>query len=193
MIMRLPWWANPWREVRILRGVCDDYRQLTSKMNDEIADVAADNRRLVRERSEAERQLRNLMGAQTPEGALASSAQPDFVLVGIPRGQVGVRLLAARNLAGTRFGMTDAQDPPPRWKIMATLVEPLFIDGQAYPEAMARLQEIWANWDREEAQRRRPQLPGRSSSRGRAAGLSTGPGMLTAGGDDDGKAEPGRA
>jgi hypothetical protein len=189
MRLQIPWWLSPWREVRRIERERD---VLVGQWNDQRIRIQA----LTGQLAEAERQNRNLMGAQTPEGAIPSSEQPDFVLVGIPRGQ-GKRLLAARNLAGAHFGMTDAQDPPPRWKIMATLVQPLFIDAAAYPEAMARLQEIWANWDREAQREKRAALPaepsGRAHDSGRARELSTAPGMLPAGGDDDGKRTPGRS
>lgn len=182
-----PWWLNPWRECARLGQRIGDLCE-TAEMD--IATIRTLEDRL----AEAERQLRNLQGAQTPEGALPAGGQPDFVLVGIPRPGLGVRVLAARDMAGTRFGMTDAQDPPPRWKIMATLVQPLFVDDQDYGRALARVREIWANWEREAAAHREAIEPGPSGRQhgGSRPAIRPARVMLPPGGDDDGQADSGR-
>jgi hypothetical protein len=79
----------------------------------------------------------------------ATDAQvPEFVLVGIDRGNgQGKRLIAARDLPGAALAMTDMDDPPPRWKVTATLARPLFIDRPSYAAALEHMRTIWANWD----------------------------------------------
>lgn len=139
-----------------------------------------------------EAELRRLAG---PQGAALSTQKPDWVLVGIPRPGVGVRVWASRELAGTSFDMTPMEQPPPRWVIRATMAQALTVDEPDYGAAMARVTQIWHNWDREqEASARAHAVPRPAVTRGQRS-LPSGPQdshppvMLTDGGDDDGQAD----
>lgn len=141
--VRLPWWLNPWREVRVLRWQRGEQEIRIRRMAELVSEMSDNVTRLKGHLAAAERQLRGNLHTATAD------QKPEFVLVGIDRGPVlGKRLIAARDLPGAELGMTAIDDPPPRWQIRATLDRPLFIDGPDYATALDRMRAIWANWDK---------------------------------------------
>jgi hypothetical protein len=60
--------------------------------------------------------------------------------------------MASQDLGKTAFGMTEMNDPPPRWKISSVMANMLIIDKPDYPQALARLFEILANQDAAKAE-----------------------------------------
>jgi hypothetical protein len=134
----VPWWLNPWRMVRDYRkaalydsNLIRRQEEIIDRQDSEIADLMTDNRKL-------------RLGSG--EGVL-STFEPDFVIVGIPRPGVGVRVIASQKLAGTRFDMTPMGEQP-EWVIKAIMAQTLFVDKPTYPEAIAQISTIWANWAR---------------------------------------------
>lgn len=110
------------------------------------AELTGECAKLRAERDRLKSSLAQLWGT-TPEGVMDP---PEFVLIGIDRKGAGKRLIASRDLPGAALGMTAMDDPPPRFQIRAVLARTLFIDKPTYSEAMARMAEIWRNWDRDE-------------------------------------------
>lgn len=150
MRWQLPWWLNPWRECVALDGRISELCE-TARMD--IATISQLEERLADQIDENLSLRGKLRAALAPQGNLhnATAAQvPEFVLVGIDRGNgQGKRLIAGRDLPGAALSMTDISDPPPRWVVAATLARPLFIDDADYAACLARMREIWMNWDRE--------------------------------------------
>lgn len=182
--MRLAWWLNPWREVSRLRKAVDYHAADAERLNEgneSLARKLQDSEITV---AYLEAELRRLAG--TEGSAMLSTQKPDWVLVGIPHPGTGVRVWASRELAGTSFDMTPMEQPPPRWVIRATMAQALTVDEPGYGEAMAKITQIWHNWDREQATSARAHaVPRPAVTRGQV--------MLPAGGDDDGQAGSGRA
>jgi hypothetical protein len=113
----------------------------------ELAASGAEVRRL---RSQLSTPLAVAVTDAQASGAALSTAMPEFVLVGIPRPSMqGKRLYASRNIEVTAFAMTEIGTDP-HWKIGAVLRQLLVIDKPSYGQCLARMAEIWANWDREE-------------------------------------------
>jgi hypothetical protein len=178
--MKIRW---PWRTRRQLTDVI---KGLTAELTDrerEIGGLQLNIDLNVRTIQALEAELRRLAG--TERGAMLSTQKPDWILVGIPRPGVGVRVWASRELAGTSFDMTPMDQPPPRWLIKATMAQALTVDEPGYAEAMAKVSAIWANWDREAASQARAHPVSKPA-------LGRPPAMLTRGGDDDDAPEPGR-
>jgi hypothetical protein len=136
---RLPWWMRPWGAFISLRR---------SHMH-ELAVGEARTRLLHYAESEVSRLQAEVSRLSLGAGSgMPSTGEPDFVLVGVQRPPgMGVRVIASRKLAGAMFDMTSMEDPPPRWVIRATMAQALFVDKPSYPEAIAHIGTIWANWD----------------------------------------------
>jgi hypothetical protein len=182
--VKVPWWLRPWGEVLRLRRAVDYHANEADRLAEGNNSLAAK----LRVQSETvlflEAELRRLAG--TERGAMLSTQKPDWVLVGIPRPGVGVRVWASRELSGTAFDMTPMDQPPPRWKITATMAQALTVDEPDYGAAMAKVTQIWHNWDAEAA---------RTETRAHPVArpqVTAGRAMLTRGGDDDDAQEPGR-
>jgi hypothetical protein len=139
--MRIPWWLNPWRETAQLRQERDALTRQVDNLLDDVTYAQEQSARLL--------QLVDQLRADP--GGTPSTGKVEFVLVGIDRMGAGKRLIASRELTGTRFDMTAIHEPPPRHVIKATMERALFIDGLAYSDAMDQLRTIWANWEREDA------------------------------------------
>lgn len=161
-MITIPWWLRPWSEVRGLRAYASRQRRDLQARIDSLHQTAGRDIKTIRDlRDELARadceigSLRgqlaaSVTGART-SGAALSTAAPEFVLVGIPRGAgLGKRLQASRDITVTAFAMTEIDDPPPRWKIGAIMERLLVIDKPTYGEALAHLATIWSNWDRDE-------------------------------------------
>jgi hypothetical protein len=177
---RLPW--------RTRRQLADVIRLMTAELTDRerrISELCTTAEQDTATIAFLEAELRRLAG--TERGAMLSTQKPDWVLVGIPRPGVGVRVWASRELAGTSFDMTPMDQPPPRWKIAATMAQALTVDEPDYGAAMAKITEIWHNWDREAArtEARAHAVPRPAVTRGQV--------MLPRGGDDDGQGTSGRS
>jgi uncharacterized coiled-coil protein SlyX len=175
----LPWWLNPWHEVRhqdkmlalaaqqastwqersaVNALACADYERRIKDLCDTAAMDIRTIHQLENDLAQAHRRVASLRGqlaaavtdAKT-SGAALSTAAPEFVLVGIPRGPgLGKRLMACRDPVVTAFAMTEMNDPPPRWKLGAILERLLVIDKPTYGEALNHMATIWGNWDRDE-------------------------------------------
>lgn len=157
----LPWWLRPWDEARWLRAELHSAERAAGRQALDITGlerrIESDQRVMRQQRDDlakAEHELRRLRGqlagAVTDakvSGAALSTAQPEFVLVGIPRPDGSKRLMASRNLDVTAFAMTDPDQPPPRWKLGVILARLLVIDKPDYQQALAHLMTIWANQD----------------------------------------------
>jgi hypothetical protein len=142
-------WRWPWRTRQQLRkvisGLTDELTDRERRITD-LCETAAQDQTTI---AFLEGELRRLSGTQ--HSAMLSTQRPDWVLVGIPRPGVGVRVWASRELAGTSFDMTPMDQPPPRWVIKATMAQALTVDEPDYGAAMAKITEIWRNWDAEAA------------------------------------------
>jgi hypothetical protein len=132
------WWLNPWRTAR---EYATSAHQL-ARMNVALGDG---NDRLRRENASLADRMRRL--SAPPLGEPEGQMTPEFVLVGVPRGRLGKRLMASKDLAGTALGMATVPEGV-RWKIGAVMGNMLVIDKPTYGEGLARLAEIWANWQR---------------------------------------------
>lgn len=131
------WWLRPWKTCGQLRAANAEQSELIGMQCWTIGQYADEVRKL-------EDQVRRLLEPSVPEGLM--DAPPEFVLVGIDRGGPGKRLMAARDLGPTSFGMTELDDPPPRWKLETVLPDVLIIDKPGYGEALHRVGEIWPGW-----------------------------------------------
>jgi hypothetical protein len=143
--MIVPWWVHPWKTIRVLRrwnerqaGMIRDLGETVSQQRTEISGL--------------KRRLSGLLaaGPVTVSAQVPSTGNVEFVLVGIDRTGQGKRLIASRKLGQTVFAMTEPSDPPPRWKIGATMAEALFIDKPGYDAALEHMAVIWRNWDSDE-------------------------------------------
>lgn len=153
----MPWWLNPWREaVRQQR----DAAHMAWESNERYERLRVSAKELERLRDDltrAEREVASLRGqlaaavtdART-SGAALSTAQPEFVLVGIPRGPgQGKRIQVSRDIEVTAFAMTEMGEGEPRFKIGAIMAKLLVIDKPTYGEALQLLATIWASQDRD--------------------------------------------
>jgi hypothetical protein len=141
---RLPWWLKPW-------GAYLSMQRAFGVAYANECQQAMLIRKQDRDIDSLREQIRRLR-LGSGEG-MPSTQTPDFVLVGIPRGPgMGVRVIASRNLAGTRFDMTP-QGEVPLWVIRATMAQALFVDKPSYGEAIGHIGNIWANWDRDKGSR----------------------------------------
>jgi hypothetical protein len=86
-------------------------------------------------------------GAKVSGAALATSV-PEFVMVGISRGQ-GKRIQVSRDIEVTAFTMTEPGEGESRFKIGAVMAKLLVIDSPTYAGALSGLATIWANQDHE--------------------------------------------
>lgn len=162
MRLALPWWLNPWRERKRLLEAVDYHAQDAHRMDLSITRLAAELReaqivigRLETDRIRAERAAeqagRMVTQLQGGTGMSARSTQsPDWVMTGIPRPGIGVRVIASQQLGQLRFDMTAMDDPPPRHLLSAVLEQALFVDRPTYSEAIAEVGRIWANWRKDQ-------------------------------------------
>jgi hypothetical protein len=123
-----------------------ELRTAATKLQDSLFDA----RSALASSADDNARLRHQLAGVTGMGA-PSSQRPDWVMVGIPRPGVGVRIIASRQLSGTSFDMTAMEDPPPRWVIRAIMEQALFVDKSTYQIAIMEIGQIWANWDRQAA------------------------------------------
>lgn len=158
----MPWWTHPVRSFRAIRAANDSLREQLQRLTAEKITREFEMQDLVRAKAAALQdnmrlnrdliQLRGQMAAAVTDarvsGAALSTAEPEFVLVGIPRPDGSKRLMASRELDVTAFAMTEPDKPPPRWKLGAILGQLLVIDKPGYSEALAHLMTIWGNQDR---------------------------------------------
>ena len=72
----------------------------------------------------------------------------DFVMVGLKRPSGGVRIYATRHMPHLEWGQVQ-RDYATLWHIDADMDNLLVIDKPDYPQALARLFEIWASQDAE--------------------------------------------
>lgn len=152
--MRLPWWLSPWREARRAQNLLADRIRgsaiVEGALRESLAQMTDRTREAERESASLRGQLAAAVTDSVTSGSALSTASPEFVLVGIPRGPgMGKRLMASRDLTVTAFAMTEYSDPPPRWKLGAILERLLVIDKPTYGEALAHMATIWANWDKD--------------------------------------------
>ena len=196
---RLPWKTRA-QLADVVRLLTDELTDRERRIGELCTTADADQQTI----AFLEAELRRLAG--TEHTAMLSTHKPDWVLVGIPRPGRGVRVWASRELAGTAFDMTPMDQPPPRWKITATMQQALTVDEPGYAPAMAKISEIWANWDRDaarEAGGRKAREHGGWTDIGRTEsgmalqmaplGTPLPPAIMPDGGDDDGEQESGRA
>lgn len=93
----------------------------------------------------------------------------DFVMVGLKRPSGGVRIYATRHMPHLEWGQAE-RGCETLWHIDADMDNLLVIDKPDYPQALARLFEIWANQDAAKAETERfKALP---ANRARVAPLS---------------------
>jgi hypothetical protein len=141
---------RPWREIRRLRDLSISQRH--------VADLqTALNKTLTSKIADLESQIRGMLRPAVPEGAV-STGMPEFVMVGVDRSGQGKRIIASKEPTVLAFGMTEMNDPPPRWKIESVMPNALFIDGTGYADAMAKLEVIWRSWEAQQRERDRPAI-----------------------------------
>lgn len=165
----------PWSALRSRDRMIKSLRRYNDELSERIRLGTAENKRLAAERIDLYRKIGKLNDQLSsvrpldPGAAGAMQAEkdnsPDFVMLGLTRpAGMGVRLYASRDLPQAQFG------PPPMpqnvtagaYLLHSVMANMLVIDKPTYAEAMARMNEIWANWDREkktmleDAGRRRP-------------------------------------
>lgn len=75
--------------------------------------------------------------------------KPEWLMLGVPNPR-GVRLYASRDMPRADFDQAMVKYETV-WELGAQMRHMLVIDKPTYPEAIARLFEIWANQDREKA------------------------------------------
>jgi hypothetical protein len=151
MAIRLPWWLSPWREVRACRAA-------NLRLLGRLTKYAEDLDHSHHHSSRLESELRSLRSLSAQDGML-STQTPEFVIVGIPRPGMGVRLVASRDLGALAFGMTPTSTGGAQWKITATLDKTLFIDKPSYPEAFGHMSTIWRNWERDAEREQHKDMP----------------------------------
>lgn len=78
----------------------------------------------------------------------------DFVMVGLKRPQGGVRVYATRHMPHLEWGQVE-RGYETLWHIDADMDNLLIIDKPDYPQALARLFEIWASQDAAKAETER--------------------------------------
>jgi hypothetical protein len=72
-------------------------------------------------------------------------AEPEWIMIGASV-DAGKRIYASRDLPDAFFGITEVNWSPEN-KITAVLKMMLVVTEPSYPECLARIQEIWSNWD----------------------------------------------
>jgi hypothetical protein len=174
--VKLPWWAWPWRENRLLHkviaGQLAEMTQLNARLNEKDERLKAAARELNRLRDDLDKAGREITRWKSAVAAAAtdarvsgsalSDATPEFVLVGLRRG-AGKRVQVSRDVTVTAFAMTEPDDPPPRFKLGAVMARLVMIDKPTYSEALAHLATMWAN---EDAQHIRTLAPGETAGAG---------------------------
>jgi hypothetical protein len=147
--VRLPWWLNPWREVRRYRVAADFAGQQAREMLISLSERNTGIIRLNREIASLRGQLAAAVTDARTSGAALSTA-PEFIMAGIPRGPgMGKRIQVSREVEVTAFAMTEMGQGEPRFKIGAIMARLLVIDKPTYAECLAYLAMIWENQDRE--------------------------------------------
>lgn len=82
-------------------------------------------------------------------------AIPQFIFVGFGKPGGSVRLYASRSFprGAPGFWNKSGSDGPAVWQLDADLDRMLVIDQPSWPEAMAKVFEIWGNEDAEKARK----------------------------------------
>lgn len=152
--MRWPWWARPdrlRRQIDELRDVCDEYKTLTARLNDENRDQQL---QLTGERAKVAELSRQLTNMAAPRGSgqavvgwqAPGTAKPEFVLAGVDRGN-GKRLYASKDLGGTSFGGAAGDfGTNVGYTLRAVLGNMLIIDKPSYGECLEFLFRRWADF-----------------------------------------------
>lgn len=83
--------------------------------------------------------------------------KPEWLMLGVPNPR-GVRLYASKDLPRAEFDQAIA-DYETVWQLGAQMRDMLVIDKPTYPEAIARLFEIWNARERDELEQGRRELP----------------------------------
>lgn len=147
----------PWSKIARLQGVIQFYRRRDDEMARRIELGMAENKRLAAVVNDQRKQLASVRPLDPGAvGAMETDRQnrPDFVMLGLTRpAGLGVRLYASRDLPQAQFG------PPPMardysagaYLLHSVMSNMLVVDKPTYDEALARVREIWANWDRDKA------------------------------------------
>jgi hypothetical protein len=147
---RKRWDLHPWRTIRELREDAESMRAALVQLTEEAGRQHKANAKLKADNGALRDQVRRLLKPDVPEGVTDMGL--DFVMVGFDRGPgLGKRLMASRDLGKTAFGMTEMDDPPPRWKIQSVMANMVVMDERNHPDAMARLFGIWASQDEAKA------------------------------------------
>ena len=139
----------PWSTIRELR------RKL-SWANSRVEHWARYIDKLERENRRLEAQLASVKPLD-PGAAGAMDAHrensPDFVMLGLTRPDGSKRVYASRDLpqAEFRLPLISPIGDVGAYQLTSAMTNMLVVDKPAYDEAMARIREIWANWDREKA------------------------------------------
>ena len=133
---RLPWWLRPWG------AYISAHRAFVVAHLNEIQQAKI-IRKQDRDIDDLKHEIRRLR-LGSGEG-MPSTQEPDFVIVGIPRPGMGVRVIASQKLGGVRFDMTPMGEQP-EWVIRAQMGQALFADKPTYPEAITHVLTIWQNW-----------------------------------------------
>jgi hypothetical protein len=205
------WWLRPWSTALLLRAANKNQRDMIDRQRAVNDQLFRDNRDLADGNAELRRQLANTTAPRGSGRALigyeqSGGAKPEFVIVGIDRGAAGgKRIYASRDLGAPSFGAEEGRFDS-AMKLITFMARMLVIDKPTYGEALARMAEIWANWDRDDKPalpQRRPQTAPRPDHGGWISGPSmtridsgTGPegmwvgppesgGLVFLGGEDD--------
>jgi hypothetical protein len=150
--VRLPWWLNPWREVRILQLRLVEQHGNIVAAREQMESAARDAAHWRSQMEAAQRQLAAAVTDAKVSGSALATSVPEFILVGIPRGN-GKRIQVSRNIEVTAFTITEPGDGEPRFKIGAVMGHLLVIDKPTYADCLAHLATIWENQNAEAANR----------------------------------------
>ena len=90
-------------------------------------------------------------------GSAGQLPKPEWLMLGVPNPR-GVRLYASRDLPQADFDQS-VRDYETVWQLGAQMRNMLVIDKPTYPEAIARLFEIWNARERDELERQQAALP----------------------------------
>jgi hypothetical protein len=145
---------RPWREIRELSQLLRQETEESGRLADRLQldeEKLSDAEQVIQEMNATIVRLRRQLAAGIPPMGAVSTGAPEFVMVGIARPDGTKRLIASRNPSVLAFGMTEWNDPPPRWKIHAAMPNAAFIDKPDYAQATAQLWTMWANADAEAA------------------------------------------
>jgi hypothetical protein len=150
----------PWSRLHEQQVQLGTLRRISQGQAERIGLGTAENRRLAAVTVELRKQLTAARGAsqiRAQEAALLSNATQDknsvveFVIVGHDRLGQGKRIMASRDLTGTKLGIAGGEGGTnPKWQISAVMGGMLTTDAPTYEAALARVNQIWANWEREE-------------------------------------------